>query len=116
MDGSLTSHCLRFSFFVLHISNDQAAVEEAETWIDWYQNFLPKDQSADEPVSDLYYPVINQLQQIDSSNSDGEMVAMISTSIYWRDMLQAISLSSDRNALDIVFENECNPSFTFGIV
>jgi hypothetical protein len=96
--------------------NDVDAVEEANAWIDWYQQFLGKDRNANEPVSDLYYPIMNQLsqQQIEGGNNNGgEIVGMMSTSIYWRDMMKGISLPSNHHIIDIVFENQCNPTFTF---
>jgi hypothetical protein len=44
--------------------------------------------------------------------ADRELVGVIGLSIYWRDLLTNILPPGD-DGLVVVFENECNPSFTF---
>jgi hypothetical protein len=49
-------------------------VAEAEAWYDWYSNYVPPDEDASEPLSDIYYPIIASLDsvRIDLQQDDRE--------------------------------------------
>ena len=69
-----------------------------------------------EPVSNLIYPIVNRLDTVyiplDDYNSP--VLAVIATSIYWRDYLKRI-LSANSKGVIVVIDNPCNPSFTYQV-
>jgi Adenylate and Guanylate cyclase catalytic domain len=88
-----------------------------------YAGFLPEGEEPMEPVSDIFYPILEnahkQIQITDSGDdhSDKEehkVVAILSLSVYWRDTIRDI-LPEGSNGILLVFENPCNPTFTYQI-
>jgi hypothetical protein len=77
-----------------------------------------------EPVSDILYPVVSELEQNDSfrensgnnnTNTTPERaVAVFSASFYWRDVLKNV-LPPGKQGLIIVIENPCTASFTYQV-
>jgi hypothetical protein len=69
-----------------------------------------------EPVSNLIYPIIFRLDTVilPKDSPDNNVVAIIATSIYWRNYLKRV-LSEGSNGVVVVVENPCNPSFTYQI-
>merc|ERR1719464_1425313 len=80
-----------------------------------------------EPISDIYYPIIanaNKYIEVDvDSNNDhddygiginNDVVGLFSVSVYWRDTIRNI-LPQGSHGLIAVFENPCNPTFTYEI-
>jgi Adenylate and Guanylate cyclase catalytic domain len=103
-------------FFLLprtHIRTNTVEVEETENWAEYNSNFLRPDEEPNEPMSDIYYPLISDRNNLDK-NGNPKVDAIISTQIYWREIVKAI-LPSDRDVIDVVFTNPCNPSFTYRV-
>eukprot|EP00536_Pseudo-nitzschia_multiseries_P000747 jgi/Psemu1/249906/estExt_Genewise1Plus.C_90109 len=71
-----------------------------------------------EPISDIFYPIIdganNQIDINRSNSNQQNVVGIFSLAIYWRDTIKNIISDGDGSrGLLIVFENPCNPTFTY---
>ena len=111
---------------------DPVAVEETEIWSEWLSGFVQPGEPYDEPASDLYFPIFDQLEQIrapssaqdgnenDSNNnkeydpSQQRVVGTLVATLFWRDLIQNI-LPPNNVGIVVVFENPCNPTFTYQI-
>jgi hypothetical protein len=65
------------------------------------------------------FPLIDELDKIrivgeDYNPDQHKVVAMLTTSVYWRDVIKGI-LPPGSHGTVVVFENPCNPSFTYQI-
>jgi hypothetical protein len=72
-----------------------------------------------EPISDILYPVVDNVEKIQpitddawTHETDNKVVAIISSSFYWRDVLKNV-LPHNKRGLVVVFENPCSASFTY---
>ena len=67
-----------------------------------------------EPVSNLIYPIIDRLDTLSTKRNlqNNKVLAVVATSIFWRDYLKRV-LSDGSKGIVVVFENPCNPSFTY---
>jgi Adenylate and Guanylate cyclase catalytic domain len=110
--------CLTPDFFPFR--GDELAKNETEAFAQVYRNYIPKEDNPYEPVSDLFYPIINELGRIEAARGDDydpsqhSIVGMIAASFYWRDMIRG-NLPRDVNGLVIAFTNPCNDAFTYQI-
>lgn len=98
---------------------DLEQVKQNQYWEEWYQDYLPPGKKANEPISDIYYPIVDNLQLSSQNNSTDEIssnpvVAILGASIFWRDVIQHI-LPRGNNGIVVVFENPCSPTFTYQI-
>jgi hypothetical protein len=94
---------------------DPIAVTETDVSVDWFSDFLGPDQDPSEPVSDIYYPILDKNDAVTIEDPENEkFVGILSMSIYWRNMIENI-LPPGSDGVVIVFGNECNPTFTFEI-
>lgn len=89
--------------------------EEAE----WISKYLLDDEEPMEPISDIFYPILtgaNQHIEIsnDNKNSTHEVAGILSLAIYWREYIKNV-LPTGSDGVIIVFENPCNPTFTYQI-
>jgi hypothetical protein len=90
-------------------------VTESELDIDWFSDFVAPDQDPSEPVSDIYYPILDTIDAVTAENPKNEdLVSVFAMSIFWRNMIEDI-LPPGSDGVIIVFENECNAAFTFQI-
>jgi Adenylate and Guanylate cyclase catalytic domain len=95
-------------------------VAQAETadWAEWHRDYLPPDEEPIAPVSDIYYPIVEELNRVEqfatSSDSSSRVVAVLMASFYWREMLHGI-LPTDSNGIVLVVRNPCNQDFTYQI-
>jgi hypothetical protein len=109
--------------------SDAEKLAETQLTADWFRDFLRPGEDPMEPVSDIYYPILTSMVDsvhvhIDESDttatttnhgdSENNVVAFLAMSIYWRDTLKQI-LPPGSNGIVLVFENPCNPSFTYRI-
>jgi hypothetical protein len=99
-------------------------VDEAE----WIKDFIPPEDDPMEPISDIIYPIIadlaakrvgvmtskNNTDDTDYQPSEHQFVGLLSLSVYWRDLIRGI-LPPGSNGIVVVFENKCNPTFTYQI-
>jgi hypothetical protein len=69
-----------------------------------------------EPLSNMIYPIINRVDKvvIPTEEAESKVVAIVVASIYWREYLTRV-LPEDSKGIHVVFENPCNPSFTYQI-
>jgi hypothetical protein len=80
--------------------NDPASVEATSWSIEWFSDYVEPRQDPSEPISDIYYPVFDnaadQVEVFDSqgkkANEEGNVVAMMVMSIYWRDLIEDVSV------------------------
>jgi hypothetical protein len=64
---------------------------------------------------DKLQPILDSTDSIQIVNpKDHELLGFIGVSVYWRDLLANILPPGD-NGVVVVFENECNPTFTFDV-
>jgi hypothetical protein len=94
-------------------------VANAEYWADVYSGWVSSGDDPMEPVSDIIYPVIDELKSIqiheDGNNTSNQtIVGILSSSFYWRDVLKNI-LPSGREGLVVVIDNPCKVPFTYQI-
>ena len=104
---------------VIHRNNEEQ-VKENQYWEEWFQDFVPPGEKANEPMSDIYYPIVDTLQlstqKINSTVkiSNNPAVAILGATIFWRDVMEHI-LPRGNNGIVVVFENPCSPTFTYQI-
>jgi hypothetical protein len=102
--------------FQLH-SNNKAEIETAQYWANAFRAAAPSEESSFEPVSDILYPIIDNLSSIEISPemaNSSTVVGTMATTIFWRDTIKNI-LPIGSDGLDIVFDFECASSFTYRI-
>lgn len=99
--------------------NDPVAVSHAAVTNDWAMPYVDKDEDSSEPFSELYYPVIETLDDfmlLDVASENGtaaKVLGSVAFSFYWRDVMKNL-LSRDSNDLIVVFQNPCgNQHFTY---
>ena len=102
--------------------DDPLAQEEAKYWAEYYRDFIAPDEEPAEPISDFYYPIIDELGRVkdaragadDYDPSDRKIVGVLAVNIYWRDMIRNI-LPMGSNGIHFIADNSCTESFTFQI-
>jgi hypothetical protein len=108
-----------YMLFDLSVPEEQ---ELNDILVGWFENFIRPDEAPEEPMSDIMYPVIAELDRVriinnvtttDNTNNY-TVVAGIRSAFYWRDTIQYI-LPEGNNGFVIVFQNPCAPSFTYQI-
>jgi hypothetical protein len=80
--------------------NDPVWMEETGWSIDWFANYVDVDQDPSEPVSDIYYPVFDNAaesvevydSQGNRTHEEGNLVAILANSIYWRSFIEDVSI------------------------
>jgi hypothetical protein len=99
--------------------NPKAQIE-AEMWCEYYADFLPPGKNCMEPVSTIYYPILESLDEIELSSDKNypdnfEVKAILAADMYWRDVIQDI-LPPGSNGMVLVVENDCvDDAFTYQI-
>lgn len=99
--------------------NDVIEIEEIEYEIDWFADYISAEEDPDEPAADFLYPIITEQDgsNIIDGNYDPSInhsaVGLLSTTYYWRDMLQNI-LPVGSNGIVVVIDT-CLASFTYMI-
>lgn len=100
---------------------ERIAIDEASA--QFYEGFLPPGTDAMQPISDIFYPIMEDAyQDIKLMPGDGDnydtgsqkIVGIFSMSVYWKDTIRNI-LPKGSNGLLVVFTNPCNPTFTYQI-
>jgi len=100
-------------------------LEDSKIEADWVKDYIAPGENPFEPVSDLYYPIIEEATQkmrlFDPDENgkpydpkDHTFLGMVGLSFYWRDLLKDI-LPPGSDGIVVVFENPCNPTFTYQI-
>ena len=73
-------------------------------------------------ISDVYYPILADgsssihvmKDNEDYDPSEHELGGFLAAPIYWRDLIKGI-LPEGSNGIVAVFENPCNPTFTYQV-
>jgi hypothetical protein len=95
-------------------------MKENEYWEQWHQDFLPPGEIANEPASDIYYPIQEHLYPLvvdnerDDDQSMNQVVGIFGATFFWRDILKNI-LANSHDGIIVVFENPCSSKFTYQI-
>ena len=95
-------------------------LSQAEMWVGWYEDYVAPGQDPSEPMSDFYYPILTEstdrvrIYDDEPSNNNTTFLGMLAMSFYWGAMIKGI-LPEGSNGIMVVFENECNPTFTYRI-
>jgi His Kinase A (phospho-acceptor) domain len=104
-----------------------------QAYADMFSHYIGPDENPMEPVSDIFYPIIDTMAtavSVHENPGDGngnsfahphhyhpsehQVYGILAVSIYWRDMIKRI-LPTDSNGIVVVFENDCNKPFTYQI-
>jgi len=106
--------------YLIHLPDaDPELIQGDEDEAAWISDYLTEDEDPMEPISDYLYPIIDSsLDQLNlhegSNKNESNVVGILSASVYWRDALKDI-LPKGSKGLHVVFENECNPTFTYEV-
>jgi len=107
--------------FLIPRPDDPDKNAEEEATADWYKDFLPPYEEVMEPMSDLVYPIIADAHEYDNLHAGGDynpsehtLAGFLALSMYWRDLIRGI-LPAGSIGLLAVFENPCNPTFTYQV-
>jgi hypothetical protein len=79
---------------VRSFSDDIRAQEETKEWAKWHADFLPDDEEPLEPVSDYFYPIVDDLRRVKVAGAEHynpaehRLVGVVAASIYWRAMIR----------------------------
>ena len=85
--------------------NDPEAVQVADATSEWAMDYIPKEEDAYEPTSEMYYPVLESITDVKASSSEGKSpVGALSFSFYWRETIKNIlpSNSQGKRTKDVV--------------
>jgi class 3 adenylate cyclase len=95
--------------------NDPAAVEQAAAFSDWAGDFISEDEDQNEPMSDIFYPIIDAIDDV-TIDADVKLptVGVLALTFYWRDLIKNI-LPPNSKGVIVVFENACDQVFTYRI-
>ena len=105
---------------------DTAKIEENEAEAEWLSYLLEPDEDPLEPISDIYYPIIDEAldniyhraEDLDSEHynvTENHLGGYLALTIYWRDALRDL-LPKGSEGVAVVFENACDvPPFTYEI-
>jgi len=120
-------------------TTDPSLRPELHIFVDWIQDYIGPDDDPLEPVSDIYYPILedaidavvwlptvvsysssaeSEEEKPEDSSSDHDpfpVLGLLGLSIFWRDLITDI-LPRGTEGILMVFENPCNPTFTYEIV
>jgi hypothetical protein len=85
----------------------------------WLKSFSSGEFDHTEPYVNIFYPVFDGagssfFPSAGTGSIDSEMVAILSMSFYWRNLIENI-LPPGSNGTVVVFENTCGQSFTYQI-
>lgn len=106
--------------YLISYPEDTERIAEDQIEAEWIASYIPPGDEPMEPISDILYPIIsdsNENIEVDANHVDADdtkVVGLFSVSIYWRDMIRNI-LPQGSNGYIAVFENPCNPTFTYEI-
>lgn len=92
--------------------NDPAAVSQAQITSHWAKAYISQDKDPNEPISDMYYPVLDDSYDdvhIDTTKNTSAL-GVVAFTFYWRDMLNDI-LPSESKGLVLVFQTPCNNQY-----
>ena len=98
--------------------NNPEEMEEAEITADWAKDYIGPEEDPMEPMSDIMYPIYNDVSRVDLTDDNlntEAFVAILAISIYWRDMFKDTLTPGAHESVAVVIENKCTSSFTYQI-
>ncbi|KAL7569519.1 hypothetical protein ACA910_013893 [Epithemia clementina (nom. ined.)] len=100
---------------------DTSLDAENQAWADYFSPYITTGENPMEPLSDFYYPIIEDAVDWRNIRSDTNydpskhrVVGIFAQSVYWRDMIKNL-LPDGMIGILAVFESPCNPVFTYEI-
>ena len=100
-----------------HLPDPNSPEEVAENIesVYWYATFVGQEQDPSEPVAEMLYPILSNAGEFVRVDEDSSTtVGLISMAFYWASTLRDVLLPG-KVGLIVVFDNPCNPSFTYRI-
>lgn len=95
--------------------DDPQAVADNDADVEWLSDYVRPGQDAAEPIFDIYYPILQTVEEIEVSNPKGARLGgLIAVAIFWRDILERI-LPEGHDGVVLVLENPCNPTCTYQV-
>jgi hypothetical protein len=119
--------------------DDPVDVAFHNSYAEFLRKYLPPGRDSYEPYIEIYYvrycdicvlfrerscfllscnllqPLLNKTDSIQTENpEDYQFLGFVSVTIYWRDLISNL-LPPGSDGIIIVFENECNPTFSFQV-
>ena len=108
------------AYHIAYPGDTSLDVENA-AWADYFSSYITSGEEPMEPLSDFYYPMIEDLLDDSAVREDPnydpsqhKVAGIMSQSVYWRDMIKDI-LPQGSDGMLTVFESPCNPTFTYEI-
>ena len=92
--------------YMLPDPNNPDEVAEAQATADWFTDYIGPDEDPYEPVSDIYYPIYDDVSRVtltDEQRNSQSFVVIMAISIYWRDMLKDILAGGVSEGVVVVF-------------
>ena len=93
---------------------DAESIAMFESLKGWMEGYLGKDNGADAPFSDFYYPIMRQARDSVLQPENGTVVGTIIVTRPWHYLIQNI-LPEGSRGIHVVIGNKCNQSFTYEI-
>jgi hypothetical protein len=90
------------------------AVAENAVSADWFKDYIHPDLETTEPPVDIYFPLFDSVDSVKPDTNNSELVAVISSNVYVRDIIRNILPPGSAGVL-LVVENECAPAFTYHV-
>mmetsp|Transcript_1718 Transcript_1718/g.4427 ORF Transcript_1718/g.4427 Transcript_1718/m.4427 type:complete len:967 (-) Transcript_1718:770-3670(-) len=111
--------------YLISHPDDEERLQNDKEEAEWISSYLLDGEEPMEPISDIFYPILSEAnKQIkidedinsdeDGKNQQHQVVGIFSLAVYWRDTIKNI-LPDGHDGLIVVFENPCNPTFTYQI-
>ena len=97
--------------------NYQVLLDDYELGLDWVKDYVDPGQDPAEPLFDIAYPLLNNLDTVTIENPENEaLVAFIEFNIFWRNMLENILPDTSRGVI-LVADTPCQqvPTVSFQI-
>lgn len=92
--------------------NDPEDLAEAQANAAWLSDKIHPDDEPLEPVSELYFPIHDNLNNVRTPRGMVAPVATFAVTLYWRDMIRDILPESARGIV-VEVDNPCAASFTY---
>jgi len=91
----------------------EPAVTMEDHTVLWVQGFIGADEDPSEPLTVMYYPVVdNALERVSAYKENGTVVSVIAVSFFWRELVRGI-LPEGSKGLYVVIGNECGQVMTY---
>lgn len=102
--------------------DDSAAVKaETKALTDWIRDYVKPGDDPVEPMSDIYYPIVDGIEKGLVVGAEGyyptnhSVVGMITASFYWREFIRDV-LPPGTEGVVIVIDSPCNDPFTYELM